>query len=398
MLRCIHLFAVLVSIHLTGFFHPASASDEQPYYSAEAIFPLSSEHNHAPGIVELPDHSLFVSWYRGSGERKADDVAIYGSRRPVGSKAWTDEFLLVDTPGFPDCNTCMLLDQQQRLWLFWPLILANTWESSLTQYLVSSDYNQAGSPRWSQRNTIWLKPDDFSIDGRRLLDEELKRLDLPRNPEEQAELQTFREKIGDKLFQRMGWQVRCKPIILRDGRFVLPVYTDTFSISMMAISDDQGATWHASKPLIGFGNIQPTLLERKDGSIVAYMRENGPRKKIRAAESKDRGETWSEVGTIELPNPGAGIDAVRLRNGHWALVYNDTENERNSLAIAISTDEGKSWPVRRHLEQQPTGSFHYPAVIQSSDDRIHIVYSYFVAAGKTMKHAELTEAWIRQQP
>ena len=40
----------------------------------ELVFPLNSQHNHAPGVAELSDGSLFVSWYRGSGERSADDV------------------------------------------------------------------------------------------------------------------------------------------------------------------------------------------------------------------------------------------------------------------------------------------------------------------------------------
>ena len=46
------------------------------------------------------------------------------------------------------------------------------------------------------------------------------------------------------------------------------------------------------------------------------------------------------MGVIELPNPGAGIDGVRLANGHWLLVYNDTARSRNSLAVSISDDDG----------------------------------------------------------
>ena len=56
---------------------------------------------------------------------------------------------------------------------------------------------------------------------------------------------------------------------------------DTFSASIMAISDDKGATWTASKPLIGFGNIQPSLVRKNDGELVAFMRDNGPHQKIR---------------------------------------------------------------------------------------------------------------------
>ena len=57
---------------------------ESPRFEAELIFPLNPQHNHAPGIVECPGGDLFVSWYRGSGERTADDVAVYGAWRAKG--------------------------------------------------------------------------------------------------------------------------------------------------------------------------------------------------------------------------------------------------------------------------------------------------------------------------
>ena len=73
------------------------------------MFPLRSEHNHAPGVAECPNGDLLVSWYRGSGERQADDVAVYGARLRKGATEWTDAFLLVDNPGFPDGNTALPL-------------------------------------------------------------------------------------------------------------------------------------------------------------------------------------------------------------------------------------------------------------------------------------------------
>ena len=66
------------------------------------------------------------------------------------------------------------------------------------------------------------------------------------------------------------------------------------------------------------------MLRRDDGTLVAYMRENGFRRRVRMAESRDDGLTWGPVGVSELPNPGSGLDGVRLSNGHWVLVYNDT--------------------------------------------------------------------------
>jgi hypothetical protein len=62
---------------------------------------------------------------------------------------------------------------------------------------------------------------------------------------------------------------------------------------------------------------------------------------------------------------------------------------------SISTDEGKTWKWNRHLEKETTGSFHYPSVIQAHDGTIHVVYSYFVKGGQTMKHAAFNEAWVQ---
>jgi len=372
---------------------PAYAAD--PYFQSELIFPLHAQHNHAPGIAELSDGELLVSWYRGSGERKADDVAVFGSRRKAGTLEWSDAFLMVDTPGFPDGNTCMMVDTQGQLFLFWPLVLANTWESCVTQLLVSDDPRGVGCPKWSRRDSLWLKPDDFSEPALEALDALIASAPKPLPDNLQREIEEVRKRLPDKLFQRLGWQTRCKPTRLPSGRLLLPLYTDTYSISLMAISDDGGESWRASKPLIGFGNIQPVVLRRDDGSLVAYMRENGFTNKIRVCESADEGETWGAVGTIDLPNPGSGLDAVRLQNGHWLLIYNDTTDGRNRLAVSLSEDEGKTWPITRHLEDQASGSYHYPAIIQGSNGRIHAVYSYFVEGGKSMKHAEFEEGWVR---
>jgi predicted neuraminidase len=367
-----------------------------PQYSAELVFPLNPQHNHAPGVVECPNGDLLVSWYRGAGERSADDVAVYGARRKKGEATWSEAFVMADTPGFPDCNTCMLVDRQGRLRLFWPLVIANSWESCLTKCRTSRDYADPGAPKWEDEQLVLLKPEDFSAEANRELDALTEKYQLLLTDRLREEIGEVRQKLANKLYQRLGWQPRCKPTVLPSGRILLPLYSDTFSISIMAVSDDDGQSWYASKPLLGFGAIQPTVLRRDSGELVAYMRENGVEQHIRTASSKDDGLSWGPVTATELPNPGAGIDGVRLANGHWLLVYNDTVKGRNSLAVSLSDDEGKTWKWTRHLEQEPQGSFHYPTVIQGADGTIHAVYSYFVDEGKSMRHAAFNEAWVQQ--
>ena len=377
-------------------FAQESRGDSAASCTSEFVFSYSPQHNHAPGIAELQGGELIVSWYRGSGERTADDVAVFGARLAAGQSKWSDPFLMHDTPGFPDCNTALMTNSQGQLMLFWPVIIANSWESCLTHVKVSEDPSGEGCPKWNRDETILLKPDDFSSDALKALDELLKSLTVPLSEKQLANIAEAKTKVSQKLYQRLGWQPRCKPTVLPSGRILLPLYTDTYSISIMAISDDGGATWFASKPLLGFGAIQPTVLRRDDGTLVAYMRENGYTGHVRVCESTDDGLTWGPVGVSELINPGSGLDGVRLKNGHWILVHNDTASGRNKLAVSLSTDEGRSWTASRHLEDQPEGSFHYPCVIQTSDGMIHSVYSYFCADGKTMKHAAFNEEWILQ--
>jgi predicted neuraminidase len=329
---------------------------ETPEFRAELVFPLDAQHNHAPGIVECPGGDLLVSWYRGSGERSADDVAVYGARLGKGDDEWSEAFLMADRPGFPDCNTCMMIDRHRRLWLFWPTILANSWESCLTNFKLAGEYDKPGCPRWDREGLILLKPDDFEEEANALLVEMLAQFGDRVSERMRKEIEETRGRLGEKLYQRLGWQPRCKPTVLPSGRILLPLYSDTFSISIMG--------------------------------------ENGPRNRIRVAESEDDGITWGPVGVSELPNPGSGLDGVRLANGHWLLVYNDTTEGRKSLAVSISDDEGRSWKWTRHLERHGTGSYHYPAVIQGADGTIQVVYSYFVEGGKSMKHAAFGEAWV----
>lgn len=376
-------------------FAPGASAEENPGLTSELVFPLHHQHNHAPGIVECPNGDLLVSWYRGSGERRADDVAVYGARLKKGKRTWSDAFLMADHPQFPDCNTCMMVDGDGKLWLFWPIILANTWESCLTRLKVSSNYQGDGPPIWEREDTIFLKPDDFSEEAIKLLEQLLADRAVTLSEQQQRYFDSLRTRLQDKLLQRLGWQPRCKPTVLPSGRILLPLYSDTYSFGLMAISDDGGTSWYASQPLMGFGGIQPAVLRRDNGTLVAYMRENGPRRKIRVSESSDDGVTWGPVGVTDLPNPGSGLDACRLANGHWVLIYNDTPRGRSSLAVSVSDDEGTTWKWTRHLEKQESGSYHYPAIIQGADGTIHAVYSYFVDGGKSMKHAAFREEWIR---
>ena len=391
---------------------------ETPFHEAELIFPLEVLHNHASCVVETPRGDLLVCWFRGTGERTADDVQIFGARRRAGERTWSAPFVLADTPAFPDGNPCLFVDPAGRLWLFHTTILANTWESALLKYRISRDYDGDGPPRWETSEVLHPKPGpEFEAEvNRRLLDLErqLAALELTGRTRREADefLGAMRQHATDKLYRRLGWMTRAHPLLIDGQRLIVPLYHDGFSFSLMTFTDDWGQTWHTSAPLVGAGNIQPSVVQRQDGSLHTLMRDNGPPpKRLLQAESRDRGETWSAVTDSEHPNSGTGAELIRLRKGHWLLINNDTEQGRRRLVVRLSDDEGRSWKWQRSLEEDPpgpeAGAYHYPSIVEARDGTLHATYSFHLnrrdlprdvdgdPAAKSIKHAHFNLAWIQ---
>jgi len=81
---------------------------------------------------------------------------------------------------------------------------------------------------------------------------------------------------------------------------------------------------------------------------------------------------------------------IRLANGHLALIYNDSSAARKPLSIALSADEGCTWPYRKIMKDgDDTYSYHF--AVQGPDGLIHILYS--LNRDKIM-HIIVNEAWV----
>jgi predicted neuraminidase len=415
----------------------------------ENIFPFQTMHCHGSSIVELPNKDLMVTWFYGSGERTADDVAIMGSRRNHKTGKWCKPFVMADVPGFPDINPVLFIDRESRLWLVWYTVLAYQWESSILKYRISDNYMQeTGPPEWKWQEMIHVKPDGSTPDGigkndpfvlnlerkyreyhdylvssgsikpddsgpitEKMWNEAIARyFDIAKGMnlvstgtdiDEKGE--KVRTRLGYPLMRRIGWQSRNKPLFI-GKKMLLPLYSDGFDFSLIAITDDVGETWSFSEPLVGAGPVQPTLALCKDSTIVALMRDNGPPPhRLMKSVSCDFGKTWSTVEDTDIPNPGSAADVVVLKSGNWALISNDVDEGRHRLSVWLSTDEGKTWPYHKSLVNGKSGSevrAHYPAIIQGADGRIHVSFTNQVpdstgsGSVKNIAHASFTEKWL----
>lgn len=374
-MKTVHLFLVSI-IWAIGLVH--AQSPDPAIVRSSLIFPAQSKHVHGSSIVNLPNGDFLAVWFYGSGERSADDVKIMGARLRKGEKAWSEPFEMADTPNIPDCNPVLFLNSQGKLFLAWIAVEANQWEYSILRVRTATDYSKSGPPVWNWQDNILLKPgDSFAEEVAR------KFKDLPKNT---AGWGGYAPKYDDMIMQAsrdvgkrsIGWMTRIKPLLLDNGRILLPLYSDGFNFSLMAISDDNGASWHPSLPVVGRGPIQPALARRKDGTIVALMRDSGDEPtRVHYSESKDRGESWTATTKTNIPNT-ASVELLALKDGRWAFLGNDIDDGRYRLSLYLSDDEGKTWKWKIRIEDHKPGQggYSYPSLIQTPDGLLHMTYSH----------------------
>ncbi|MCP4454062.1 MAG: exo-alpha-sialidase [Planctomycetes bacterium] len=171
--------------------------------------------------------------------------------------------------------------------------------------------------------------------------------------------------------------IKNKPVQLANGDILCPTSSEEHGWRVhFERSSDNGQNWTRTGVLndgVSIGAIQPSVLFLSEDTLLALGRTR--QKKIFQITSADSGRTWGKMTLSDLPNPNAGTDAVTLKDGRHALVYNHTSRGRSPLNLAVSRD-GYTWLAALELENEPRAEFSYPAVIQTRDGLIHITYTW----------------------
>lgn len=189
---------------------------------------------------------------------------------------------------------------------------------------------------------------------------------------------------SEKLPDGILGPIKDKPVLLNNGNLLCGSSTEGHGWQVhFEITPDFGKTWYKIGPINDaktYNAIQPTILFHKDGRLQALCRSKN--RAILQTWSSDSGKTWSPLAKTSLPNNDSGIDAVTLKDGRQLLVYNHVlppdgkyKGARSPLNVAVSKD-GKMWNAALVLEDTPNEKFSYPAVIQTSDGLVHIVYTW----------------------
>lgn len=290
---------------------------------------------HASTLLRLDDGQFLVAWFGGKHE-KNDDVGIWLSKGRPGN--WTQPEEVAKIREDPHWNPVLFQSQEGEISLFFKVGKEiDYWETWL---MTSTD----GGGSWSEAKE--LVPGDKGGRG----------------------------------------PVRNKPIILSNGDWLAGASDEKNKVwnAFVDISTDGGKSWESTKfleldrnEIVEEGVIQPTLWESEPGNVHMLIRSSAG--VICRSDSDDYGKTWSPIYKTDLPNPNTGIDVAKFDDGTLALAYNrDNENwgARAPLSIALSFDNGRTWPNMLDIEQgEEDDEFSYPAII-SFGDTIAVTYTW----------------------
>ncbi|WNW10253.1 exo-alpha-sialidase [Pseudomonas sp. DTU_2021_1001937_2_SI_NGA_ILE_001] len=366
----------------------------------EAYLPTPYAQNHAANLHELADGTLLCTWFAGTQEGMAD-IFVLLSRRDPQSGVWSEPQKMSDDASRSEQNPILFQAPDGPLWLIWTAQVSGNQETAIVRRRLSED----GGRTWGAIETLFDEPGIF---------------------------------------------VRHAPEVLSNGDWVFPVWycitrpgekwIGNHDVSAVMISGDQGRSWSRHDVPHSTGCVHMNVHELADGSLLALFRSRWA-DHVYSSRSSDAGRTWSAPSPTELPNNNSSIQYIRLASGELALVYNpinaegieqrraslydEIEDEgddrvtpganadgraavwgipRAPMSLAVSRDEGRSWPLRLDIElgdgfcmtnnstEKLNREYSYPTIIQARDGSLHVAFTYF---RQKIKHVHIPLAAIR---
>lgn len=345
----------------------------------ESLIPNEFDSVHAADLLELPNGDMLCCWFTGSDEGNAD-ISIALSRLNKDESQWSKPVIVSDDHTRSEQNPSLFLHPNGEVWLMYT-----------TQTARTPDIEEGFNLQYTARIRCKVSTDQGYTWG---------------------ETKT--------MFKRAGSFCRQKIQVLSSGRWVFgnwicfPDNTRNGSdITVVQISDDQGKTWREVEIPESMGRVHGNLIETTPGNLIALFRSRFA-DNIYLSKSFDNGDTWSVPVRTELPNNNSSISAIKLQSGTIAMVYNPTRynddvsktvwpNQRCPVTLALSEDEGVTWPYRRTLEfgEGFEGAYNdinnrryeYPVMTQGQDALIHVAYSW--GSRRCVKYVQISEEWIR---
>jgi sialidase-1 len=140
-------------------------------------------------------------------------------------------------------------------------------------------------------------------------------------------------------------------------------------------TDDHGATFHLSETVPFEGSNESTAAQITNNSLMMNSRNQTGKYRV-VSLSNDGGETWDTTFVDHnLPDPicEGSLLNIGTKKGKSALAFcnDDDHNNRDSLTLRISFDEGKTWKKKFLIEPKNTA---YSDIVKLTKNTIGILY------------------------
>lgn len=295
----------------------APASSGAPVLSSALINAASPPRVHAASIAELPDGSLFATWFGGEREG-GTEVQIYAAVRAPGEKAWgAQQAIASPAQSSADLGTLVrkmgnplaFVTPSGELWVIYVSVTMGGWATSHLNLLRSADLGRS----WLPATRLVASP-----------------------------------------FINLSTLVKGNPVFFDNGEIGVPVYHELGGkFAELLVLSATGEVRRKIRMDHGHRTLQPVLMVQDATRAVALMRdanENPPR--AWRSQTQDGGQRWSTPESTDLANPNSALAALRLDDGRMIAVANDVEDERLRLSLLVSDDEGRHWRVLHRFEDK----------------------------------------------
>ena len=343
----------------------ARVASSAPLYEAQLLPNSTAASVHSATAAEIAGGRLRAFWYGGSREG-APDVAIYTSIYSLPQKDWSTERVVITREVAQRHlqryvrklgNPVVGRDHGGRLCLYFVSVSVGGWAGSAVNQMVSEDEGET----WSPPRRLIASP-----------------------------------------FFNISTLVKGAPFQFSDGTIALPAYHELLGkFGELLRLDAEGHAIGKTRLSWGQSSLQPVIVPRSDKEAVGLMRYSGDRpNRILIVRTEDGGVHWSPPVKTALPNPNAAIGSVLLADGPLLLVFNDAEENREDLSLALSKDFGNTWRVVHRFEgdsrstQAPVTEYSYPWIIQDRAGDVHVLYTW---GRSRIKHVRFNRAWLESR-
>ena len=368
----------------------------------ELPIPAPNVQNHAANLCELSNGDLLCVWFSGTQEGMSD-ISVYLSRLQAGGKDWSAPVKLSDDPERSEQNPVLFEAPDGRLWLMWTSQRAGNQDTAVVMHRISSDKGQT----WTTPSVLIDRPGTFV------------RQPVIVNRAGEWLLPLFRCRqipgqkwVGDADYSAVAlsrdsgatWDIRPLPgslgcvhmniVPMNDGLMLAFFRSRWADFIYRTRSVDGGHTWEPPRPTtLPNNNASVQCVKLRDGRLAMVFNRSSAAKATQRRESlydeiEDDGAVEAGGAAAQAPAQGFGTD------GHEGAPPPDERKAfwgapRAPLSLAFSSDGGLNWPESLDLEvgdgfcltnnskDAMNREYSYPSIIQGSDGRIHVAYTYF---------------------